>query len=47
MGQVKTITSGDFPTVYSLKLEDKKALERGIAQVIEENTDIVLGTDPD
>ena len=43
----QTITDGDFPTVYSPNPEDKKALERGIAQAIAEDSDIVLGTDPD
>lgn len=43
----QTITDGDFPTVYSPNPEDKKALERGIAQAIAEDADIVLGTDPD
>ncbi len=43
----QTITDGDFPTVYSPNPEDKKALERGIAQATLENADIVLGTDPD
>lgn len=43
----QTITDGDFPTVYSPNPEDKKALEKGIAQAIESDADIVLGTDPD
>ena len=43
----QTITDGDFPTVYSPNPEDKKALERGIAQATTEDADIVLGTDPD
>ena len=43
----QTITDGDFPTVYSPNPEDKKALERGIAQATAEDADIVLGTDPD
>ena len=43
----QTITDGDFPTVYSPNPEDKKALEKGIAQAIVEDADIVLGTDPD
>ena len=43
----QTITDGDFPTVYSPNPEDKKALERGIAQATAEEADIVLGTDPD
>ena len=43
----QTIEDGDFPTVYSPNPEDKKALERGIAQAIAEDADIVLGTDPD
>lgn len=43
----QTITDGDFPTVYSPNPEDKKALERGIAQAEAEDADIVLGTDPD
>ena len=43
----QTITDGNFPTVYSPNPEDKKALERGIAQATDEDADIVLGTDPD
>lgn len=43
----QTITDGDFPTVHSPNPEDKKALERGIAQAAAEDADIVLGTDPD
>lgn len=43
----QTITDGNFPTVHSPNPEDKKALERGIAQAIAEDADIVLGTDPD
>lgn len=45
--KTQTAADGDFPTVFSPNPEDKKALEMGIAQAVDENADIVLGTDPD
>ena len=44
---VQTIPDGDFSTVNSPNPEDKKALEMGVAQAMNEDADIVIGTDPD
>lgn len=43
----QTIPDGDFSTVQSPNPEDRRALEMGIKQGIEENADLILGTDPD
>lgn len=43
----QVIPDGDFPTVVSPNPEDRRALEKGIAQAKQTDGDIVLGTDPD
>ena len=43
----QTSPDGDFPTVFSPNPEDKKALDKGISQAVNEGADIVIGTDPD
>lgn len=39
--------NGNFPSVVSPNPEDRRALELGIEQAKKEDSDIVLGTDPD
>lgn len=43
----QAIPDGDFPTVEKPNPEEEKAMRLGIKQMLEENADILLGTDPD
>lgn len=43
----QVVPDGNFPTVVSPNPENRRALERGIAQAKRTNADIVLETDPD
>lgn len=43
----QSVPDGNFPTVVLPNPEDRRALEKGIAQARETDADVVLGTDPD
>lgn len=43
----QAIPDGDFPTVEKPNPEEKQALDMGIHQLLNQDADILLGTDPD
>lgn len=45
--EVQTVPDGNFSTVVSPNLEDRRALTLGIDQAEYTRADIVLGSDPD